>query len=142
LRLPTEAAATWAPRVDVFEREGRLVTTVDLPGMKKEDVSVQEGRLVGVVTDRDLYIELATRNRCAAALVVADVAQSPVYTCSPEDDGRRGVGDNADPPGAACSCRRVRRHGAWRDFSRRPRARRRAGRGDSKADRRHPVAGT
>ena len=41
LRLPTEAAATWAPRVDVFEREGRLVTKVDLPGMKKEDVSVQ-----------------------------------------------------------------------------------------------------
>lgn len=31
----------WAPRVDVFERDGRLVTKVDLPGVKKEDVSVQ-----------------------------------------------------------------------------------------------------
>lgn len=35
------AAAAWAPRVDVFERDGRLVTKVDLPGVKKEDVSVQ-----------------------------------------------------------------------------------------------------
>jgi HSP20 family protein len=31
----------WAPKIDVFEREGRLVTRVDLPGMKKEDVSVE-----------------------------------------------------------------------------------------------------
>lgn len=47
---------------------------------------VDEGRLVGVVTDRDLYIALATRNRCAADLTVGDVAQSPVYTCTPEDE--------------------------------------------------------
>ena len=40
LRVPKEAAG-WAPRVDVFERDGRLVTKVDLPGVKKEDVSVQ-----------------------------------------------------------------------------------------------------
>jgi HSP20 family protein len=32
---------TWAPRVDVFEKENRLVTRVDLPGVKKEDVTVQ-----------------------------------------------------------------------------------------------------
>jgi len=47
---------------------------------------VAEGKLVGVVTDRDLYIALATRNRCAADLSVGDVAQSPVYTCTPEDE--------------------------------------------------------
>jgi HSP20 family protein len=41
LRLPAVATSAWAPRVDVFEREGRLVTKVDLPGVKKEDVSVQ-----------------------------------------------------------------------------------------------------
>lgn len=34
-------APNWAPRVDVFERAGRLVTKVDLPGVKKEDVTVQ-----------------------------------------------------------------------------------------------------
>ena len=46
---------------------------------------VDEGRLVGVVTDRDLYIALATRNRRASELTVGDVAQRPVHTCRPED---------------------------------------------------------
>jgi HSP20 family protein len=41
LRTPEFATMTWQPRVDVFERDGRLVTKVDLPGMKKEDVTVQ-----------------------------------------------------------------------------------------------------
>ena len=42
------AAANWAPHVDVFERDGRLITKVDLPGVKKDDVSVEvsDGNLV------------------------------------------------------------------------------------------------
>jgi HSP20 family protein len=31
----------WTPRIDVFERDNRLVTRVDLPGVKKEDVTVE-----------------------------------------------------------------------------------------------------
>jgi HSP20 family protein len=42
-------AATWFPEVDVFEKDNRLVTKVDLPGMKKEDVKVE-------VTDGHLAI--------------------------------------------------------------------------------------
>ena len=34
-------AATWAPQIDVIERDNRLVTRVDLPGLKKEDVKVE-----------------------------------------------------------------------------------------------------
>jgi HSP20 family protein len=34
-------AAAWNPRIDVFEKNNRLVTKVDLPGMKKEDVKVE-----------------------------------------------------------------------------------------------------
>lgn len=33
--------AAWSPKVDVFEKDNRLVTRVDLPGVKKEDVSVE-----------------------------------------------------------------------------------------------------
>jgi HSP20 family protein len=32
---------TWLPKVDVFEKENRLVTRIDLPGVKKEDVKVE-----------------------------------------------------------------------------------------------------
>lgn len=39
--LPAATAATFAPKVDVFEKDNRLVTRVDLPGVKKEDVSVE-----------------------------------------------------------------------------------------------------
>ncbi len=38
----------WLPKVDVVNKDGALVTRVDLPGMKKEDVvvEVQDGYLV------------------------------------------------------------------------------------------------
>jgi HSP20 family protein len=40
--------AFWAPDVDVFEREGKLVVRADLPGLSKDDVrvEVQDGALV------------------------------------------------------------------------------------------------
>ena len=47
---------------------------------------VDDGELMGVVTDRDMYIALATRNARAAQLKVGAVASSPVATCTPEDD--------------------------------------------------------
>ncbi|WP_041448458.1 Hsp20/alpha crystallin family protein [Anaeromyxobacter sp. Fw109-5] len=31
---------TWAPKVDVFERDGVLVLRADLPGVRKEDIRV------------------------------------------------------------------------------------------------------
>jgi HSP20 family protein len=41
--------ASWSPEIDVFEKDNRLITKIDLPGMKKEDVKVE-------VTDRHLAI--------------------------------------------------------------------------------------
>jgi HSP20 family protein len=40
--------AVWTPLIDVFEKDNRLITTVDLPGMKKEEVKVEviDGTLV------------------------------------------------------------------------------------------------
>lgn len=37
----TSADTAWSPTVDVFEKDNRLVTRVDLPGVKKDDVSVE-----------------------------------------------------------------------------------------------------
>lgn len=47
---------------------------------------VDEGELSGVVTDRDMYIALATRDERAAHLRVGAVATRPVISCAPEDD--------------------------------------------------------
>ena len=33
--------ATWAPKVDVFEKDNRLITRIDLPGVKKDDITVE-----------------------------------------------------------------------------------------------------
>jgi HSP20 family protein len=38
---PLLARAGWLPQIEVFEADNRLVTKVDLPGMKKEDVKVE-----------------------------------------------------------------------------------------------------
>jgi CBS domain-containing protein len=52
---------------------------------------VDEGALVGVVTDRDMYIALATQNARASQLRVGAVATANVTTCAPEDDLRTAL---------------------------------------------------
>ena len=47
---------------------------------------VEEGKLVGIVTDRDMFIALATRNKLASQITVGEVARETVATCEPEDD--------------------------------------------------------
>jgi CBS domain-containing protein len=47
---------------------------------------VEHGALVGAVTDRDMYIALATRDRRASELTVGEVTTRLVLTCGPEDD--------------------------------------------------------
>ena len=47
---------------------------------------VDEGKLVGIVTDRDMFIALATRNARATQLRVSDVARKTVFTCGPDDE--------------------------------------------------------
>jgi CBS domain-containing protein len=47
---------------------------------------VEDGELLGVVTDRDMYIALATQNARASRLKVGAVATKKLVTCAPEDD--------------------------------------------------------
>ena len=46
--LAPRAEQVWAPRVDVYEKDGEIVTEVELPGVAKEDVAVvrDDGHLV------------------------------------------------------------------------------------------------
>jgi CBS domain-containing protein len=47
---------------------------------------VDDGKLTGIVTDRDMFIALATRDRRASTMTVGEVFTRPVLTCEPEDD--------------------------------------------------------
>jgi len=46
------------------------------------------GKVVGMVTDRDICIAVGTRNRAPSEITVFDVKPNPqeLYTCAPEDD--------------------------------------------------------
>src|SRR5690606_46094 len=47
---------------------------------------VENGQLMGVVTDRDMFVGLATRNIPASQLTVGDITTRTLWTCSPNDD--------------------------------------------------------
>lgn len=47
---------------------------------------VENGTLVGIVTDRDMLIALAPRDARASDLTVGQVAGTQVFTCEPDDD--------------------------------------------------------
>src|SRR5881296_2703353 len=45
---PSTVGTTYAPRMDIYEKDGTLVLKAELPGLKKEDVQVEiyNGKLV------------------------------------------------------------------------------------------------
>lgn len=45
-----------------------------------------QGRVIGVITDRDICMAEATRPKLAAEITVMDVISGDVYTCSPGDE--------------------------------------------------------
>ncbi len=47
---------------------------------------VDKGRVLGMITDRDICIALGTRNAKAADTLVRDVTLPKVFYCAPEDD--------------------------------------------------------
>lgn len=49
------------------------------------------GRVVGIVTDRDLFIALGTRNQRAGDLPVAEIMNQDVSLCAPDDDIRAAL---------------------------------------------------
>lgn len=45
-----------------------------------------DGKVCGVITDRDICIALATRNKLAGEVTADDVSEGRLYACSPEDE--------------------------------------------------------
>jgi CBS domain-containing protein len=54
-------------------------------------VTDEQGKVVGVITDRDICIAAATRSRTEGEIPVQDVISSIVYTCTPSDDVRAAL---------------------------------------------------
>lgn len=50
-----------------------------------------DGRLAGVVTDRDVCLAVATKVRNPEELPVRDIMTTQVHTCSPDDDARAAL---------------------------------------------------
>ena len=44
------------------------------------------GKIAGVVTDRDICIALGTRNRLPGDVIVGEVMSNRLFACSPDDD--------------------------------------------------------
>ena len=66
-------AIGWSPEIDVFEKDNRLVTKIDLPGMKKENVKVE-------VTDGHLAISGERKSE-------TEETKDSVYRCEREYGG-------------------------------------------------------
>lgn len=45
-----------------------------------------DGKVSGVITDRDICVALGTRNRVAGEVTVAQVMSDKLYCCAPEDE--------------------------------------------------------
>ena len=52
---------------------------------------VQDGKVVGVLTDRDIAIAGATRGRALHEIRVSEVASQDVWACVPDDDLRTAL---------------------------------------------------
>jgi len=50
-----------------------------------------EGKVVGVVTDRDLCMAAATKNRLASEIPVREVITGSVHACRPNDDVKSAI---------------------------------------------------
>jgi CBS domain-containing protein len=49
-------------------------------------VTENDGKVVGIITDRDICIAAATRSRAEGEIAVTDVISKKVHACAPSDD--------------------------------------------------------
>ena len=80
--IMTQAAVCCGPETNV----GRAVELLWERNVGMLPVVGNDGKLIGVVTDRDLCIAMGTRNRLPGDLTVGEVATRQVFVCKPDDD--------------------------------------------------------
>jgi len=49
-------------------------------------VEAPDGKVIGVITDRDICIALGTRSRLPGDVAVGEVMSGKLYSCAPDDD--------------------------------------------------------
>jgi CBS domain-containing protein len=49
-------------------------------------VEAADGKVIGVITDRDICIALGTRSRLAGDIAVGEVMSGKLYSCAPDDE--------------------------------------------------------
>jgi CBS domain-containing protein len=54
-------------------------------------VQSADGRVIGVITDRDICIALGTRNCAAGEVSVGEVMSGELHSCGPDDDIHIGL---------------------------------------------------
>jgi CBS domain-containing protein len=80
--IMTQSAVCCGPETNA----GRAVELLWERNVGMLPVVDRSGKLIGVVTDRDLCIAMGTRNRLPGDLTVGEIAIRKVFTCKPEDD--------------------------------------------------------
>ena len=62
---------------------GRIMWESDCGAVPVVDA---EGKAVGILTDRDLAMAMAAKNRGASQIMVRELTSGELFTCAPEDD--------------------------------------------------------
>jgi CBS domain-containing protein len=68
------------------EREGRRGGQADGARGRRPRPIVEDGRLVGIVTDRDIVVRVVAQGRDPNATTVKEIASTDLVTVSPGDD--------------------------------------------------------
>jgi CBS domain-containing protein len=78
----TQSAVCCGPETNV----GRAVELMWNRNVGMLPVVDSDGKLVGVITDRDICIAMGTRSRMPGELTLGEIAIKKVFTCRPNDD--------------------------------------------------------
>lgn len=80
--IMTQEAVSCGPETNI----GSAVEKMWIRNCGMLPMVAHDGKLIGVVTDRDICIAMGTRNRLPGDLTVGEIAIRPVFTCGPNDE--------------------------------------------------------